>query len=96
MKAPFADGRDTHGRFTKGNRGGPGNPHAAQVSKLRSALLEAVSVEDIGEVVAALVRSAKDGDVQATKELFSRVLGRPLEADLLERLEALEDREHAP
>lgn len=91
-KEPFDSGRDAKGKFVKGNPGGPGNPLAARVSKLRFALVNAVTVEDIEEVVSALVRQAKDGDVAATKELLSRVLGRPLEADLLDRLEALERR----
>jgi hypothetical protein len=90
-KEPFGDGRDAKGKFVKGNAGGPGNPLAARVSKLRFALVNAVTVEDIEEVIAALVKQAKEGDVAAMRELFSRVLGRPLEADLLERLEALEE-----
>jgi len=32
---PFIDGRDARGRFTKGNPGGPGNPHARRVAALR-------------------------------------------------------------
>ena len=33
---------------------------------------------------------AKDGDITATRELLLRTLGRPVEADLVERLERLE------
>jgi hypothetical protein len=89
---PFADGRDARGRFTKGNSGGPGNPLAGRVARLRFALVNAVTAEDIEQVISALLQQAKDGDVAATKELLSRVLGRPLEADLLARIEALESR----
>ena len=67
---PFCDGRANNGRFAKGNSGGPGNPHAARVPKLRSALLEAVTVEDIQAVIAALMKQAKEGDVAAAKELL--------------------------
>jgi hypothetical protein len=39
-----------------------------------------------------LVKSAKEGNVAAAREVLDRCVGRPLEADLLERLEALEAR----
>jgi len=85
------NGRDEHGRFTAGNAGGPGNPHAAQVGRLRSALLNAVTEDDMRDVVLALVRKAKDADVVAARVLFDRVLGKPIEADLIARIEALEE-----
>lgn len=84
--------RDERGRFVKGNPGGPGNPLAKKVMKLRSALLDAVTKEDLIGVVNALVGKAKEGDTAAAKILFDRLLGRPLEADILERIEALEKR----
>lgn len=89
---PSADGqRDERGRFTTGNRLGRGNPHAAKVARLRSALLESVSEEDVRAVVEALLREAKAGNVQAVKELLERTLGRPEALDVLERVEALEE-----
>jgi hypothetical protein len=60
------------------------------VARLRSALFKAVTPEDLTEVVRALVQSAKSGDVAATKELLQRLLGPPVEFDLIERMEALE------
>lgn len=84
------NGRDEQGRFTVGNGGGPGNPHATQVGRLRSALLSAVTEEDMRDVVRALAKKAKGGDVAAARVLFDRVLGRPIEADLLARIDALE------
>jgi hypothetical protein len=83
-------GRGSDGRFAPGNAGGPGNLYAARVGELRGALLDAVTPEDLRAVVRALVDAAKGGDVTAAKVLFERVLGRPLEADILERLEAVE------
>lgn len=83
--------RRSDGRFAKGNRGGPGNPLAAQVNRLRSALLRAVEPEDIEDVVQALLRKAKEGDVAAARVLFNRLLGKPLEADILDRIENLEE-----
>jgi len=85
------NGRDEQGRFIVGNAGGPGNPHAAQVGRLRSAVLSAVTEGDMREVVVALVGKAKKGDVVAARVLFDRVLGKPIEADLMARIEALEE-----
>ena len=88
---PFADGaRDTGGRFKPGNPGGPGNPLAARVARLRAALLDAVSPDDVRAVVEALVAEAKRGSVPAARELLQRALGAPEALDLAERLEALE------
>ena len=69
-------GHDTNGRFASGNTLGRGNPHAGQVARLRSALLSAVSEDDMRAVVGKLVALAKDGDVPAIKLLFDRVLGK--------------------
>ena len=44
-------GRDVHGRFRKGNPGGPGNPFARKVAALRKALLDSVSEQDLKEIV---------------------------------------------
>lgn len=90
QKQPFGDGRDASGRFAKGNPGGPGNPLAGRLSKLRAALVEAVTEDDIKQIAETLVGLAKDGDMAATKELLLRTLGRPVEADLIERLERVE------
>lgn len=87
-----ANGRGAAGRFAKGNAGGPGNPLGKQVAALRAAMLAAVTPEDMKVLVQKLVQQAKDGNIAAAKEILDRCLGRPLEADLLERIEALEDR----
>jgi hypothetical protein len=84
------DGRDASGRFTKGNPGGPGNPFAQRVAALRRTLLEAVTEEDMRAIVAQLVQQAKDGDLAAAREIILRTIGKPVESDLLERLERLE------
>jgi len=42
--------RDERGRFARGNPGGTGNPHAAKVARLRSALLNAVTEQDIMDI----------------------------------------------
>ena len=84
------NGRDPAGRFAPGNAGGPGNPHAKQVGALRSAMLRAISEEDMQEIVAKLVALARSGNVPAAKEVLDRCLGKVQEADLLERLDLLE------
>ena len=76
--------------FRKGNPGGPGNPHAAQVGRIRTALLAAATEERVAEVVEALVAAACGGDVAAARVLFERTLGPPVAVDLLERIEAVE------
>ena len=62
------------------------------MARLRAAMLAAVSEQDMTAIIAKLVQLAKDGDVRAIKELLDRTLGKPVEADLLERLSALEIR----
>lgn len=88
---PFADGRDSRGRFAKGNAGGPGNPHARRVAALRTTLIREVTRDDIRAIVRKLIEQAKDGDIQAAREVLTRVLGRPVEHDILERLCSLEE-----
>jgi len=41
-------------------------------------------------IVARLVQEAKDGSVQAAREVIDRCVGRPTEADLISRIEQLE------
>jgi hypothetical protein len=57
---------------------------------LRKAVLKAVTPEEVAAIVRALLSRAMDGDVAAAREVLNRVLGPPIEADLLERLERLE------
>jgi hypothetical protein len=95
MKTPIPNGengRDNAGRFSTGNAGGPGNPYAKRVGQLRRALLDAVSEDDLQAVIQAMVRKATGGDVAAARILFDRCLGPPIAADILERIEMLEER----
>ena len=83
-------GRDSRGRFARGNPGGPGNPHAKQVGRLRSVLLRTVKSADVAGIVAALVKAAKGGDTGAAKVLFDRLFGLPIATDIVARIEELE------
>lgn len=85
-----ATGRTSAGRFAPGNPGGPGNPHAPTVARLRAAILAAVTPDDIEAIVRALVHRAKGGDLGAARELLDRAIGKATDADLAERIDALE------
>ena len=80
------------GRFVPGNSGGPGNPYGRRVAELRSAILEAVTPESLRGIVNGLVTAAQGGDVAAAKLVLSYTLGPPVAADIVERIEALEQR----
>jgi hypothetical protein len=82
--------RQTGGRFAPGNPGGPGNPYARQVAALRAALLNAVTPDDMAAIVARLIADAKAGSVASAREVIERTLGKPQEADLIERIERIE------
>ena len=62
-----------------------------QIASLRGAFFEAVTADDIREVVQALIGEAKSGNVAAAKELLTRVLGAPEAVDLMAQLTALEE-----
>jgi hypothetical protein len=70
-------GRDAKGRFAKGNPGGPGNPFARHVARLRSALAECVTEEDIRQIARGLLVSAKLGHLPSIRVLLSYVVGKP-------------------
>ncbi len=72
-----SNGRDSQGRFTPNNTFGKGNPHAKRVQEVRSALMSAVTDEDVKAIVAKMVERAKNGDVAAAKEVLDRLVGRP-------------------
>ena len=93
---PMANGgngeRDERGRFAKGNSGGPGNPYTRRVAAFRQALMDAVSVSDIGDIARELVSKAKSGDIVAARVLLERLLGKAEALDILARIESLEER----
>ena len=68
--------RDARGRFTKGNSGGPGNPHVKSVAAWRSALARVISPADIEAVLRKLLERAKAGEPWAVRELLDRCLGK--------------------
>lgn len=82
--------RDERGRFRPGCPGGPGRPEAGSVQLLRDELFRTVSPERFKRVLSALLEKAESGDVQAARVVLDRTLGAPLPADVLERIDALE------
>ena len=86
------NGRDHNGRFAAGNPGGPGNPHARKVASLRNALLDAVSEDDLRKIIAALLTAALKGDTVAAREILDRTIGKPVQTEILQRVEDLEQR----
>ncbi len=83
-------GRGRDGRFVQGNPGGPGNPFAGKVARLREAGWKAIKPAEIKAVYRKLLEMALAGDVPAARLLLDRLLGPAVEVDLLERIEQLE------
>jgi hypothetical protein len=84
---PQAEGRDAQGRFTKGNKGGPGNPFARKVAELRRTLVNFVTEDDMKHVAFVLKEKAMGGDLAAIKLLFQYVLGKPTQTVDPDRLD---------
>jgi hypothetical protein len=79
-QAGASSGRDSKGRFTRGNKGGPGSPFNRRVAALRQLLLERVSDDDLAAIVDRLVQQAREGDLAAVKLVLSYTVGKPLPA----------------
>lgn len=90
MTARTDSDRGDRGRFKVGNAGGPGNPNNAAISRLRRALHQAVTEDDIQEVIEVLVAKAKEGNLPAIRERLDRAIGKSTDANLAERLDELE------
>ena len=90
--------RDGRGRFAPGNAAAKGRskPHAAKVAELRGELLDAITPDAIRRAVKGLLKEAEAGNVAAARELLDRAVGKPIEADLIERIEALEAEDDDP
>ena len=77
LPSPNGDnGRGAGGRFTKGNSGGPGAPHAGAVGRLRAVMIAAVSDADMAAIVRVLVKEAMTGNIAAIKEVLDRTVGK--------------------
>jgi hypothetical protein len=75
---PDADtGRDSQGRFTRGNPGGPGNPYYRRQAQLKRLLLESVTDTDVLSVMQVLLGLARGGDLAAIKLFLEYTVGKP-------------------
>jgi hypothetical protein len=83
-RSPFEtgkrSGRDARGRFTRGNRGGPGNPFTRRLAALRRALLNCLTHDDLQTTARKLIEQARSGDLAAIKLLFAYIVGKPVDA----------------
>src|SRR5688572_13667329 len=70
-------GRDKGGRFTVGNKAGPGNPFARQMVEMRKAIASEVSAQDMRDIAMTLRARAITGNLEAAKILFLYAAGKP-------------------
>ncbi len=70
------DTRTPDGRWTKGHKGGPGNPNFNKIALYRKAINDAVSCDDLKRVIRKMVWLATvKGDVAAAKLVLDRCVG---------------------
>lgn len=69
--------RDARGRFASGNQGGPGNPFGRRLAAMREAVQQAVTVEDIAQLMQVLLAKALTGDLAAAKLVLQYAVGKP-------------------
>jgi hypothetical protein len=86
--------RNARGQFARGNRGGPGNPGAAQVGRNRARLYKVIRGQDIELAITTIRRvmqKGKDSDrLAAARLLLDRALGPIVSLDFEQRLAELE------
>jgi hypothetical protein len=85
--APNGAGRGPNGQFRIGNPGGPGNPFSRRLGKMRTAFLDATSVEDVQAVARKLRDQVLAGDVAAATVYLQYAIGRPRAAVEPDRLD---------
>jgi hypothetical protein len=83
-------GREDNGRFAKGNPGGVGNPFARKMAEMRQAARDAVSEEDIKEIMAKMAEKAKQGDTAAARLVLAYAVGTPRPAEEPDRMDEQE------
>jgi hypothetical protein len=84
---PAQSGRTANGTFAAGNSFARGNPNARKTAALRSALLEAATVERMKALGEKLFEAAQGGDWTAAKLLLAYLVGKPGKAVDPDRLD---------
>jgi hypothetical protein len=75
--------QDEHGRFKAGNKAG--NHYVnRRYHEIKTLILKNVTDEDVKDILKTAVEQAKQGDAEARKWLFERLIGKPKEQDALE------------
>ena len=74
-------GRDSNGRFAKGNAGGPGNPYTREVAALKKMMLQRMDAGKLAALVDQMYLAAMNGNVPAARLIFSYTLGKPTDVD---------------
>jgi hypothetical protein len=64
------------GRWAPGNRASQGNANNRRMARLRAALLDSATPEDVRDVGAKLAELAKGGDVAAARVYLEHVIGK--------------------
>jgi hypothetical protein len=89
--SPTAEGRDARGRFTKGNKGGPGNPFVRRIGELRRTVLNFATQDGMQQAALVLKELALGGDLAAINLLFEYLLGKPRETVQTDDCDKLEE-----
>jgi hypothetical protein len=82
--------RDARGRFTRGNKGGPGNPFGRQVAHLREVLLRSATDENVERLANMVMEKAFAGDMAAARLLLLYCFGKPKEVAEPDRVDVEE------
>jgi hypothetical protein len=83
-------GRGADGKFRPGNRLGQGNPLAGRAAKIRAILLKKLTPKRAATIAEMIIVKAEAGDLAYIRELLDRTIGKPTNAEVMERIEALE------
>src|SRR5262249_58773622 len=74
------EGRDSRGRFTKGNKGGPGNPFMRRTAAMRREVAEAFEEGELKPLMKMLMVRALQGDMAAARLVLEYTVGKPAKA----------------
>lgn len=55
----------------------PGNQFAARGARVRNALMERLTKDELHDIITALLEKARAGDMPAIQEIFNRIDGKP-------------------
>jgi hypothetical protein len=70
-------GRTADGKFSVGNKAAANHRRRQHIATLRNAFSMCLTVDDIENVVATLLKLAQEGDTAAIKLILERALGKP-------------------